>query len=383
MQRLLSLELGRRPLINDADCETRLPTPLDDRQIPFSGPWTPQLSSEPASPLVVVFSVVDAVSRVLGELKKPSLSAATLQSCDSVFTDCIASFPARHQIRINEYLHPYELAPLIYLQNARLMLHRHNLTPLCPASERTAAIDRCCVVGQDTVQLLARCMQNAPASSPASPTSPFTQDTWESRLKSAATTFLSTHLWRCTLLFSFRGDYNAALVCARASAAIGDARPVNTACGRYMDFFLRRLVAKIQQGEGAYLENDEEMMIYVSGDLQGSIETTWVWQNADDDARIKASPQSPFNKEPGYGAQSLGSTTRREGFIEWSGWEGVLETLSRLAQEHSSQVRRSSSHESFTPRVEGNAVHLIPSNDPQHPQIIPLSSSRISIANII
>ena len=263
------------------------------------------------------------------------------------------------------------------------MLHRHNLTPLCPANERSAAIDRCCVVGQDTVQLLARCMQRPPDLSPASPAAPSTQDTWEARLKSAATTFLSTHLWRCTLLFSFRGDYNAALLCARASAAIGDARPANIACGRYADFFLRRLVAKIQQGEGAYLESDEEMLAYLSGDLQGSIETTWAWQAPQDEARTSPTAQSPFNKESRYSPQTTGSMAMREGLIEWSGWEGILETLGRLAQEQSSQVPRSQKQGSFTPRVQGDAVHLVPSNDPQNPQVISLNSSRISIANII
>ena len=368
-------------MIHDAECETRLPSPVDDQQMPLSGPWTPPTVSAAASPLFAVFSVVDAVTRVLRELKRPSLSMATLRSCDSMFGDCIAAFPAHHQIRINEYLHPYELAPLIYLQNARLMLHRQNLTPLCPPNERTAAIDRCCVVGQDTVQLLARCMQIPLATSPLSPTIPPTQDTWESRLKSAASTFLSTHLWRCTLLFSFRGDYDGALVCARASAAIGDARPANIACGRYMDFFLRRLVAKIQQGEGAYLESDEEMMVYVSGDLQGSIGSGWAWQPPEDEVRI--SPTTPYKEPEHTHNKMVGSVTRHEGLIEWSGWEGILATLGRLAQEQSQLVPQAQAHESLAPRVQGDSVHLVSPNDPQNPQASSLNSSRISIANII
>lgn len=370
-------------MIHDAECEIRLPSPVDDQQMPLSGSWTPPTVPAPASPLFAVFSVVDAVTRVLRELKRPSLSMATLRSCDSMFGDCIAAFPAHHQIRINDYLHPHELAPLIYLQNARFMLHRHNLTPLCPPNERTAAIDRCCVVGQDTVQLLARCMQIPLATSPTPSTIPPAQDTWETRFKSAATTFLSTHLWRCTLLFSFRGDYDAALVCARASAAIGDARPANIACGRYMDFFLRRLVAKIQQGEGAYLESDEEMMVYVSGDLQGSIESAWAWQPPEDEVRISPAIQSPFYKESEHTSKTVGSVTRREGLIEWSGWEGILETLGRLAQEQSQQVPRAQAHERLAPRVQGDSVHLASPNDPQQLQANSLNSSRISIANII
>lgn len=367
-------------MIHDAECEISLPSPVDDQQMPLSGSWTPPAVSAP-SPLFAVFSVVEAVTRVLRELKRPSLSMATLRSCDTMFADCIAAFPAHHQIRINEYLHPHELAPLIYLQNARLMLHRHNLTPLCPPNERTAAIDRCCVVGQDTVQLLARCMQDPLATSPISQTGPPAQDTWESCLKSTATTFLSTHLWRCTLLFSFRGDYDGALMCARASAAIGDARPANVACGRYLDFFLRRLVAKIQQGEGAYLESDEEMMVYVSGDLQGSIESAWAWQPPEDEVRISPASQSPFYKEAEHHSKTVGSGTRCEGVIEWSGWEGILETLGRLAQERSQHLPQAPAHESLAPRVQGDSAHLVSPNEAQSRQA--LNSSRISIANII
>ena len=332
-------------------------------------------------PLLASFEVIGAITRVLKAVSRSVISTTTLQACDTLFHNCIAAFPTRHHFRVDEYLHPYELAPLIYLQSARLMLHRHNLTPLCPASERTAAIDRCCIIGQDTVQLLARCMQNPPTSSLLSPASPTVQDTWETRLKAAATTFLSTHLWRCTLFFSFRGDYSAALLCARASATIGDARPVNIACGRYLDFFLRRLVTKIQQGEGAYLENDEEMMAYVSGDLQGSIGTSWAWQGAE----IEGSPtQSPFAVDESNNPGTSGVTAMCEGVIEWSGWGGLLETLGQLAQKKSgSQAPRSQAQDEFSSHMQGHALHLGSSIDAQPPKALAPNSSRISIANII
>ena len=172
-------------------------------------------------------------------------------------------------------------------------------------------------------------------------------------------------------------------MCARASAAIGDARPANVACGRYMDFFLRRLVAKIQQGEGAYLESDEEMMVYVSGDLQGSIESAWAWQPPEDEFRVSPATPSPFYKESEHNSKTVGSVTRCEGLIEWSGWEGILETLGRLAQERSQQIPQPQAHESLAPRVQGDSVHLVSPNDSQNPQAISLNSSRISIANII
>ena len=366
-------------MINDEDCEIALPTPVDDQHIPMTGTWTPPNVSSSTSPMLAVFEVIKVISRLLTVLRTPVLPNGTLQGYDSLFANCMAAFPSHHQIRTNEYLHPYALPPLIYLQSARLMLHRHNLTPLCRADERGAAIDRGLTVAQDTFQLIARCMQDPPGL-PQSPGSP---DTWETRLKSSASAFLCTHIWRCTLYLCFRGDYNAALLCTRASAVIGDARPVNVACGRYLDFFLRRLVAKIQQGDGAYLDSDEEMMAYVSSDLQGSPETSWVWHGAENEARVSPTAHSPFIAEPRHTSAKTGSPTPRDGIIEWSGWEGILETLGRLAQEQGSQTPRHHVQEGFTSRVQGSSMQLVPSNDPEHPQIIPFNSSRMHIANII
>lgn len=314
---------------------------------------------------------------MLKALKTSPISGSDLQAYDTLFSSCMAAFPPHHQIRVNDYINVYALPPLIYLQSARLMLHRHNLTPLCRAHDRSSAMDRCLNIAHDSFQLLARCMQEPPED----PRPPEAQGSWETRLKSAASAFLCTHIWRCTLFLSFRGDYNAALLCSRASATIGDVRPVNVACGRYLDFFLRRLVAKIQQGEGAYLENDEEMLAYVSSDLQGNAESSWVWHGSEDEIHISPKTQSPFAADPRSSNSDRGSPTIREGTIEWSGWEGILNTLARLAQEQGSSVQHV--QEGFTPRVQGQSVQLVPSDDPEHPRLIPFNSSRMHIANII
>ena len=370
-------------MINDADCETSLPIATDDQQIPSTGSWNLRDSSQPASILPAIFEVVAAISKVLEALREQSIPTGTLQSCESVFSNCISAFPARHQLRSNDYLHPYELAPLVYLQSARLMLHRHNLTPLCASDERTAAIDRCCIVAQDTVRLLNRCMQDPSIASPNSPSSASKQDSWEPHLKSAATAFLSTHLWRCVLVLSFRGFYEAALVCARASTIIGDARPVNVACGRYLDFYLRQLTARLQQGEGAYLESDEEMMAYMSGDLQGRTEAAWVWQGSENEDCASPNPQSPLHADHGHSMRSSGLASMREGIIEWSGWRGILETLSRLAQEQDPQNHSVQAPEGFNSPQQSDSGPLVASGKSQHSKVTPLNPNRISIADII
>lgn len=376
---LLSLELGRSAMINDEDCEVACPAPVNDQHIPITGTWTPPDVSKSASPMLTMFEIIQVISRLLKTLRTPILSIETLQSYDSVFASCMAAFPSHHQIRANEYLHPFALPPLIYLQSARLMLHRHNLTPLCRADERAAAIDRSLTVAQDTFQLIARSTQDPTGV----PRSPGRSDTWETRLQSSASAFLCTHIWRCTLYLCFRGDYNAALLCTRASAAIGDARSVNVACARYLDFFLRRLIAKIQQGDGEYLDSDEEMLTYVSGDLQGSPETSWVWRGAENEARVSPTAHSPFLAEPRHTSTQNGPPTPRDGIIEWSGWEGILDTLGRLAQEQGSQTPRQRMQEGFTPRMQDSPMQHVPSNDLENPQVIPFNPNRMHIANII
>lgn len=366
-------------MINDNDSEISRPTPVDDQHVPMFGRWSPPHVSSAASPALAISEVIQVISKLLKTLRTPVFSLDTLQMFDSLFASCMAAFPSHHQIRTNEYLHPFALPPLIYLQSARLGLHRHNLSPLCRPEERAAAIDRCLTVARDTFQLIARCMQDPQTLSKP----PGTSDSWETLLRSSASAFLCTHIWRCTLYLCFRGDYSAALLCTRASAAIGDARPVNVACARYLDFFLRRLITKVQQGDGAYLDSDEEMVAYVSGDLQGSPETSWVWRGAENEARVSPTAHSPFLAESRRTSVEDGPSVLRDGIIEWSGWEGVLDTLGRLAEEQGSLSPQERMQDGFTARVQGSSMQLVPSDDPEHPKTIPFDPSRMHIANII
>ncbi|KAB8300487.1 hypothetical protein EYC80_000653 [Monilinia laxa] len=101
------------------------------------------------------------------------------------------------------------------------------------------------------------------------------------------------HIWRCTLFLLFGGHFDAAITCIRAAAIIGYSREVNVACGRHIAFFLSTLIEKkrsssmkgreapgyLGQRIGRY-EMDEEVLAYLSGDLQGGDEA-WIWQGRD------------------------------------------------------------------------------------------------------
>ncbi|SLM41416.1 Zn(2)-C6 fungal-type DNA-binding domain [Lasallia pustulata] len=416
--RLLSLELGRYHLVDDQDCEINFPTSVEDDYDRASGTWFSPNASQPSISLSPSIQVARITSQLARALKTPVIPPHTLQSFDAELSRCMTVFPPPYQIHSNDYLDPRFLTPTIHLQNARLLLHRHNLSTLCAVDVRAVAIEHCVTVAKDTARLLSRSMQNPPGS----PTHPPTiYEGWEAKFAKAASTFLCTHIWRCTLFLCFRQEYNDALLCLRASAAIGDARLVNIACGMHSDFFVKSLVSKLQQGEGSSLERDEEMMAYVSGDLQNSIDNSWVWQGGEASEHIQQQ-SPPIAKAPSDARKPTTesptkSPVSQEESPSWSDWAGIIGTLQGLAHELDRQQRQQpkqpQQHEQYHPQPQQQQQQLyrqgqptptqgdlfyLPPPPPQPPasdggssgnvtgtvQVSPGgSSSRISIANII
>lgn len=327
---LLSLELGRPALTKEEDCNVGLPSPVDDRYMVPGIPWasspTPEQSTSPLLPMI---QVIGGIARLLRILKSDRLAKPALQAYDSHFNQCVNAFPAQRQGRANSYIDAIELPPIIYLQNARLMLHRHNLTPVCGSVERSAAIDHCILVARDTAGFLRRCMQPPPGE--PRPHDAKQDDNWESRMISASSAFFCTHLWRCTLFLCFRLDFENALSCARASAIVGNARPVNVYCGRYLEFFLRELISRLDQG--AQFDADEDMIAYASGDLQGSSENSWVWQKSKGGVHLGIPWQFSGEKDLKdlKSKNSLPAKHQSKGY-DWNGWDDVLRTMERLSR---------------------------------------------------
>ena len=325
---LLSLELGRPALTKEEDCNVGMPSPIDDQYMVPGIPWASSPTSEQStSPLLPMIQVIGGIARLLRILKSDRLAKSALQAYESHFNQCVSAFPAQHQGRANGYINPTELPPIIYLQNARLMLHRHNLTPICDSAERSAAIDHCVLVAKDTAGFLRRCMQ-PPGDHRSHGAEP--NDTWETRMISASSAFFCTHVWRCTLFLCFRLDFKNALSCARASATLGNARPVNVDCGRYLHFFLREVISKLDQG--AQLDRDEEMMAYVSGDLQGSFENSWIWQESKGGVHLGKPLQiSGETDTKDLKSRRLSPTRLQIKEPDWNGWDDILRTMERLS----------------------------------------------------
>ena len=314
-------------MIKEEDCNVDMPSPVNDQYMVPGIPWasspTPEQSTSPLLPMV---QVIGGIARLLRALKSDHLAASALQAYDLHFKQCVNAFPAQHQGQANGYIDPTELTPIIYLQNARLMLHRHNLRPMCDPVERSAAIDHCVLVAQDTAGFLDRCMQ--PSGQPRSLEGE-QHEVWESRMISASSAFFCTHVWRCTLFLCLRLDFKNALSCARASAVVDNARPVNVDCGRYLAFFLHEVTSRMDQG--AHIDTDEEMIAYVSGDLQGSFENSWIWQESEAGVHLgKPSHISGERDEKGMKLQSSPSARPETKDTDWHGWDHVLRTMEKL-----------------------------------------------------
>lgn len=357
-------------MIDDEDCDVSPPDISDDTAINTSTTWLPPSLPRPSPTFAAVVRVVKCISQLLKTLRQPDIPSPAIYAIDEQLSNCFAGFPPLHHIQSNEYLDPRTFHPMVYLQNARLALHRHNLSPMCTSETRSVAVDNCILAARDTAKIISRTMQDPP-DSPAQ--GPEGSQIWLSNLRSAASASLCTHLWRCILFLCFRGEYQAALVCAQASSSIDDARPVNMICGRHLSFFLRQLLTKLQQGEGAYLERDEEMIAYVSGDLQGG-DRSWVWNGGS-----RGSPRNMMDHASSTGRTAIVTSPEREESGDWAGWVSIVAALRRLINEQ--QRSHSQHHGPVLPRPPPGDTSQA---DSILPRILsPGGSNRISIANII
>ena len=207
--RLLSLELGKPPIINDEDCDVKLPGINDEVSIYSRDAWHLSAASASESSFSLILQVTRCISPMLAISKDSCITQSNLHEFDEQVNDCLHTFPPHHQLSFHDYLDPRTICPLIYLQNARLMIHRRNLSPLCAPESRSADIDSCVSAASDTAKILARTMQDF--SSPSQPL--VASKAWESNLTESASAFLCTHIWRCILFLCLRGEFAAATVC--------------------------------------------------------------------------------------------------------------------------------------------------------------------------
>ncbi|EKG12483.1 hypothetical protein MPH_10353 [Macrophomina phaseolina MS6] len=446
--RLLSLEVGRPVLIDDEECDVSWPSPVDDNYIQPHGISRAPPGHQPLTTLHTSIPVVRFISQLKKTLKSKTVALGTIQTYEEYFRAIMSSFPETHQLGHESYVDPALLPSVLVLPFTRFHLSRHNLSSACHPAERVDALNRCLLVAQDTAKYISRSILSPPAfhDGPGEPS--FRGDSWQARILATTKHMLCTHLWRCTLILCFRADYVSALTCVRVSAAIGSARKVNIACGRNLAFFLDRLTERIQSGNGSQnmLEVDEEMLAYVSGDLQGCAENSWVWAGSETGVKLNTppatQPPNPPNtttvaKDPGRARNSSGGSENGEAMQddderfpaprmnsmltdkesrEWGGWERVERQIATLLEEQRSrqqqaqqvhaQMQQPPTFYQPSPHNAGKRVQLAPEAGslppaPAPPGVVEAGSgagpppgssgssasaggtSRISIANII
>ncbi|KAK8210659.1 fungal-specific transcription factor domain-containing protein [Phyllosticta capitalensis] len=402
--RCLSLEAGKPQLVRDEDCEVSYPSPVEDHYIQPQG----ILQSPPANlrkTLQGVITVVRFLSQLQRTMKEPCVPRSTLQTYDDYFRAVNSSFPEALQASSEAYIDPLEVGPVLLLQIARFHLFRHNLNYRCHHRERIEALNRCFDVAQTTARYMARCMVSPLALAEVPTDQALRGSTWQARLVCGTKHMLCTHLWRCTLILCFRGDYVSALTLARASATIGRTRKANIACGRNLAFFLDRLTERVSGGNinQSLLELDEEMLAYVSGDLQ-STEHAWVWGGAE--VGVKVNTSSPGATATGALRDSIETresdrmedvdqqSAPRMSFLlteqettEWGGWSRVERQITALLddqrarqEQQQQQAQMSPSSAPYyrpSPHNAGKRVQLTPeiANTEPPVTVVPLNST--------
>ncbi|CAJ2511950.1 Uu.00g075750.m01.CDS01 [Anthostomella pinea] len=395
LDRTLSLDLGRPFMIDDADCDTALPEPCDDHYLHTEGPIHPLNASPLTHFLHVIINVVRSFSSLRKAFSAPVIERPRLATFDNHFIACQKTFPPACEPNSSLAIAPHMLMPLAYLLSARLHLHRHNLAPGCPTEARVEAIEQCLVTALDTAQLIGR--TNA-------------------SLADSATALLATHIFRSTLFLLLTGYYDQASTCMRALKSIDARRDVVVPCGRYLFFFVRTLATKQQElavmlprstppgyapgyppaiptvdprAMQDALMRDEELLIYVSADMQAGAETAWVWIGAERDPPVITPPP----------VRGLAAPEKRTGLSvderqDWGGWDNLLELARGLGSGVPSPIANYGPQPRTLPPIKMDQAAAIPRSGtigPDSNRNSPTAGSssgirnseRISIANII
>jgi len=362
--RIVSLETGKPLHINDEDCEVSEPMPVSDEYIQPNGTITHPPSSPATNGMLVIIPVVRITASIKKTLKSRTITAATLNTYDEHFKAIMASYPDPFAIHSTSDLDPRLLTAACALQTSRFLLYRHNLSPACRRSERRDALDRLVSVAQDTALYTQRSFN------------PNHMSSWAARVRTMAPAFFCGHIWRCILVLTFRAEYAAALTLIQVSAAVGDLRQNNMACGRHLNFFLDKLIERLRAGATReQLENDEEMLAYVSGDMQGASDNAWVWTGSEP---LSATPTSNNSSESKSSASSSSTVvepaagyqlTERE-LHEWPGWDHIQRMLAQLLHESQRVQQQQQQQQPPLPpptfASQPPHVHATPSAGPQH-----------------
>jgi hypothetical protein len=329
--------LGKPMLINDDECDTEYPTLQDDEK---RSPGTADSWSDTTAPPLLLPSILVArlMSPIARSLRSLCVTNETLLKFDGHFDSCIRAFPPGLNLGQGPPIRPEHIHPVIHFQNARLMLHRHNLSPSCSPEQRAQAVECCVKTAQESAVILSRCMSSDVSTQPVD---------MLQRMVSTATAIFCAHIWRSMLFLLFKPLDENFFILLRLASAIGTSRAINISCGRYLSHCLRVLVDKLESSSPIDLEQDEEVVVYLSGDLQ-STNNSWAWGSAETGThlsrrqkhgRTKLSPseQSLWSDTDSSHVTLWDNRLSSQEEQDWGGWQTVEQGARYL---HALQERR-------------------------------------------
>jgi hypothetical protein len=379
LDRITSLDSCRPMLINEDDCECPLPSPIEDRYIQSQGFTRSHAVSAPFTGSLAVLQMTRLYAPLYQALKSSIIQPQTLKSFDEKFLAKASLLPESYRVGSQAPLETIALPPLFALLSSQFHLYRRNLTPVCRPAERGEALNRCFSIAQETAKYISRTLHSPPRSD--------SEKSWQARVTQVSSNMMCLHVWRCMLMLCFRGDYDAAFVCLHLASAVGKTRKVNSECGKNLVFFVDQLHDRVRNGRGSaqQLEHDEEMIAYVSGDVQANVEHSWVWAGANStiSTPLQNSSFSTTRSHPDEPMRDAPSPRSANGG-EWDNWTRLEHGIRQLMEE--SRPRTASYYS--TPHNPVKRVQLAQdskgvANQGPPPNPGPSSTSRISIANII
>ena len=369
-------------LINDNDCDVSLPSPAEDRYIQPQGFFRTHSNTATFTGSLAIIQITRMYAPLYQALKSSVVSPPTLQNFELQFRSKAQQLPEAYQTGSTAALEIAALPPLFALLTAQYHLYRRNLSPMCHLTERREALRLCAAVAQETAKYISRALHNPPKIE--------IEKNWLTRVAPTASNSTCLHLWRSILMLCFRGDYDAALMCSHMLSVVGNMRQIGVCCGKNLVFVLDKLLDRIRSGHGSpqQLEYDEEILAYVSGDVQASVEHGWAW--AGTDLTSSKSPQAT-TRLPGQEQLMRDALPHRpisaSSANEWEDWAKIDQLIRQLMDENRPRTAQPPTY--YPPPHNPVKRVQLALSDQSPPKPVPLPSpapsnaSRISIANII
>lgn len=317
---------------------------IDGRSFTIGAP----VQSPSSSPILLDLQIARLIGSLLKVLRRPLLDAQTIQAFDDEIQHVDEQQEVSHSTDDDQPFTTRRLGRAWRLQDLRLRLFRHNLTPLADAEMRIEALEKCRVVSKNTATLLHGFMISR-VDKPDSKSDDEARGSvdhdkmvegstqlnrpWQTLLNDDMPfiALLCTHLWRCALFLACdlhstaemdQTNVAALLTILKVMAGISEKYPITTICRSHLLFAFKKIDDKRSvalsplsaTAEGEPEDLDEDLIALVSGDLQGSPTHCWVWAAldggdedsdndeaagaADDDKKMGRSHKAPKSEDP-------------------------------------------------------------------------------------